>query len=240
VAERTPVGQQAAEIMTRGELVPDTLMIRLILTELSQFNNGINHNTTTTASVSSSNHHDWLLDGFPRNKTQASSLDATLLKRDTPLNMVISLQVPDEVILERILSRWIHAPSGRVYNLGYNPPLRPGLDDITGEPLTRRLDDTESVFRSRMRAFREMTEPLLEHYDRQGVLVQLKGATSDIIYRQLQKELLDRGRVSLLEEEMLSDEDYTLQTTTTTTTTTGSTRPGFMSASASVSSTRHD
>ncbi|KAI8058428.1 P-loop containing nucleoside triphosphate hydrolase protein [Syncephalis plumigaleata] len=205
VAARTPVGQQAAEIMARGELVPDALMIRLILTELAQFNHGTNHTmaTTTTTSASSSSssssssvsniHQDWLLDGFPRNKAQAASLDATLLKQGTPLNMVVSLQVPDEVILERILSRWVHAPSGRVYNLGYNPPLHPGLDDITGEPLTRRPDDTESVFRSRMRAFRETTEPLLEHYDRQGVLVQLKGETSDIIYRQLQKELLDRG-----------------------------------------------
>ncbi|RKP22385.1 adenylate kinase-domain-containing protein, partial [Syncephalis pseudoplumigaleata] len=150
VANRTAVGQQAAQIMARGELVPDALMIRLILAELAQ--------------LGGTGHRDWLLDGFPRNKAQATSLDTTLMQRGTPLNMVVSLQVPDEVILERILSRWVHAPSGRVYNLGYNPPHRPGLDDVTGEPLTRRPDDTEPVFRSRMRAFRETTEPLLEHY----------------------------------------------------------------------------
>ncbi|KAI9595183.1 adenylate kinase-domain-containing protein [Syncephalis fuscata] len=220
VADRTPVGLQAAEIMARGELVPDTLMIRLILAELSHLNGGKMDSSSTTLG------NDWLLDGFPRNRAQASSLDATLLQQGTPLNMVVSLHVPDEVILERILSRWVHASSGRVYNLGYNPPLQPGIDDITGEPLTRRPDDTEPVFRARMRAFRETTEPLLEHYDRQGVLVHLEGETSDVIYGQLQKVLIERGRIPLLEEEMLIDEDNLIMDSTASTPTTSSTTAG--------------
>ena len=61
--------------------------------------------------------------------------------RGMPLSLIINLDVPDEVILSRISDRWVHLPSGRVYNLSYNPPKVPGLDDATGEPLTKRPDD---------------------------------------------------------------------------------------------------
>ncbi|RKP09891.1 adenylate kinase-domain-containing protein [Thamnocephalis sphaerospora] len=181
VAQNTPVGRQAADFMSRGELVPDSLMIRLLVTELAS----MQEEQDSAGAVP--NGAGWLLDGFPRNRVQAESLDKTLAAGESPLNLVVSLNVPDEVILERILSRWVHAPSGRVYNLGYNPPLRSGLDDVTGEPLTQRPDDNADVFRARMRAFRETTEPLLEHYERQGVLVKLHGETSDVIYDQLRQ-----------------------------------------------------
>ena len=61
--------------------------------------------------------------------------------RDTPLSMVLNIDVADEIILNRISDRWVHLSSGRVYNLSYNPPKVPGLDDETGEPLTKRPDD---------------------------------------------------------------------------------------------------
>ncbi len=63
-------------------------------------------------------------------------------KQGYPLNLVVNLDVPDEVILARISDRWVHLPSGRVYNLSYNRPRVDGLDDETGEPLTKRPDDT--------------------------------------------------------------------------------------------------
>jgi nucleoside-triphosphate--adenylate kinase len=62
-------------------------------------------------------------------------------KQGYPLNLVVNLDVPDEVILSRISDRWVHLPSGRVYNLSYNRPRVDGLDDETGEPLTKRPDD---------------------------------------------------------------------------------------------------
>ena len=71
---------------------------------------------------------------------QASQLDALV-----PVNMVVHIKTPTEIILERIANRWVHAPSGRVYNTTFNPPKVAGLDDITGEPLTRREDDSEEV-----------------------------------------------------------------------------------------------
>ncbi len=62
-------------------------------------------------------------------------------KRNTPLTLVVNVDVPDDVILTRISDRWVHLPSGRVYNMSYNPPKMDGLDDVTGEPLTKRPDD---------------------------------------------------------------------------------------------------
>lgn len=66
---------------------------------------------------------------------------AEFRKQGYPLNLVVNLDVPDEVILSRISDRWVHLPSGRVYNLSYNQPRVDGLDDETGEPLTKRPDD---------------------------------------------------------------------------------------------------
>jgi nucleoside-triphosphate--adenylate kinase len=67
-------------------------------------------------------------------------------KRGTPLSLVVNLDVPDEVILSRISDRWVHLPSGRVYNMSYNRPKVDGLDDVTGEPLTKRPDDNPVGF----------------------------------------------------------------------------------------------
>jgi adenylate kinase len=101
----------------------------------------------------------WILDGFPRTLGQGKLLDAHLqfvililccraLSTDhglriqnAPLSLVINLDVADNVILNRISDRWVHLPSGRVYNMSYNRPKVDGFDDETGEPLTRRPDD---------------------------------------------------------------------------------------------------
>ncbi len=81
-----------------------------------------------------------------------------------PLTLVVNLDVPDDVILSRISDRWVHLPSGRIYNLSYNPPRVPGHDDITGEPLTKRPDDNPEIFARRLSQFYSATAPLLEYY----------------------------------------------------------------------------
>ena len=91
--------------------------------------------------LESLNRTHWFLDGFPRTVPQARGLSALLQSKKLPLTVVFNLDVPHDVILQRIQDRWIHAPSGRVYNLSYNPPRTPGKDDLTGEPLTKRPDD---------------------------------------------------------------------------------------------------
>lgn len=130
------------------------------------------------------------MDGFPRTISQAEALDATLNKLMQPLNLVINLQVPEDVILQRIMDRWVHIPSGRVYNLSYNPPRVPGLDDVTGEPLSKRPDDTPEVFKVRLDQHHAMATPLLDHYH--DVVVNVKGNTSDEIYPQIESEIVNR------------------------------------------------
>ncbi|KAF7728168.1 hypothetical protein EC973_006562 [Apophysomyces ossiformis] len=173
INDRTSVGQKAAEYVSGGRLVPDEVLLTLIDHELSQTGNP-----------------NWLLDGFPRTITQAQALDELLDKSMQPLNLVINLEVPEDVILSRIMDRWVHIPSGRVYNLSYNPPQVPGRDDITGESLSKRPDDCPDVFRVRLQQHKAMTLPLLDHYGH--LAVTLRGNTSDEIYPQIESEIVNR------------------------------------------------
>ncbi|KAI8143171.1 adenylate kinase-domain-containing protein [Fennellomyces sp. T-0311] len=173
INQKTPTGLKASEYMAKGKLVPDELMLSLIDQELAAFGNP-----------------NWLLDGFPRTILQAKALDAMLQKLTQPLNLVINLEVPEDVILERIMDRWVHIPSGRVYNLSYNPPRVPGMDDVTGEPLSKRPDDNPEVFRVRLQQYKDMCAPILDHYS--PIAVTLRGNTSDEIYPQIEREIVNR------------------------------------------------
>lgn len=90
--------------------------------------------------------------------------------------------------MDRIRNRWVHAPSGRVYNTTFNPPKVEGRDDITGEPLTRRDDDDPEIWKKRLAQFEETSMPLLEHYDQRGLLWTVTGNSSDEISPKLFKE----------------------------------------------------
>ncbi|KAI1392801.1 adenylate kinase [Hypoxylon trugodes] len=125
----------------------------------------------------------FLLDGFPRTAPQAEKLDDIV-----PINWAVSIQTPLDVIMKRISSRWVHEPSGRVYNTTFNAPKVPGFDDITGEPLVQRADDSEEVYKARFRKFQETSEPLLEHYAKKGVLWEVHGMSSDEISPKLYQE----------------------------------------------------
>jgi len=125
----------------------------------------------------------FLLDGFPRTASQAVRLNEIV-----PINLAVSIKTPLEVIVKRISGRWVHEPSGRVYNDTFNAPKVPGRDDITGEPLVRRQDDSEEVYRSRFNKFGETSEPLLEFYARKGVLWEVEGLSSDDISPKLYRE----------------------------------------------------
>lgn len=174
----TEIGKKAEAIIKSGGLVPDETMISLIISELT---------TRQWLNTKSS----WILDGFPRTVKQAPPLDE-VLKDKAPLNVVLELKVPERVILDRIENRFVHAPSGRVYNLTFNPPKVKGKDDITGEPLTRRPDDNPEVFKARLKNYRDLTLPLTEHYGQQGILHSIEGETSDIIYPKLKAFILEK------------------------------------------------
>ncbi|SPO07676.1 related to adenylate kinase [Cephalotrichum gorgonifer] len=132
----------------------------------------------------------FLLDGFPRTAAQAATLD-----RIVPINLVVSIKTPVEVIMERIASRWVHEPSGRIYNTTFNKPKVAGRDDVTGEPLIQRPDDSAEVFRARFDKFEETSRPLLEHYGARGVLWEVSGMSSDEIspelFRRFEEEFVN-------------------------------------------------
>ncbi|KAG0326476.1 hypothetical protein BGZ99_009508 [Dissophora globulifera] len=178
IAQDTDIGKRAAKEMKNGAFVSDEVMVQLIDAELSKI--GPEQN--------------WLLDGFPRTMIQAKTLDKTLDEVNQSLNLVIHLDVPEDVILQRIMDRWIHVPSGRVYNMTYNPPKHAGFDDVTGEPLERRPDDNPETFKIRLQKHHELTEPLLDYYRNRNILVSLAGNTSDEIYPQIRDLLQARFR----------------------------------------------
>ena len=208
--------------MKAGGLVSDDLILRLISNELDKrgwlfSNKGPNVMTLNSAAIGAETQSfgadadvaaflaspsarnlanaqpsedpsaSFLLDGFPRTAGQADLLDDIV-----PINLAVSIKTPFEVIMERISGRWVHEPSGRVYNETFNAPRVAGLDDVTGEPLIRRPDDDEGVYRSRFQKFQETSEPLLEHYARKGVLWEVEGMSSDEISPKLYREFEKR------------------------------------------------
>lgn len=142
---------------------------------------------STPVAPSSSPSASFILDGFPRTSVQACKLDSII-----PVNLVVSLVTPIDIILGRIAERWVHAPSGRVYNTSFNPPKVVGKDDLTGERLSKRADDDEETWRQRLKKFDETSEPLLEHYDKKGLLWTVKGNSSNEISPKLYEEFENR------------------------------------------------
>ncbi|GMK59495.1 hypothetical protein CspeluHIS016_0801010 [Cutaneotrichosporon spelunceum] len=155
------LGQAVEKIVAGGGLVPDELMVELVRKELDRHIG-----------------QSWILDGFPRTLKQGQMLNAVLTSEGRPLNLIVNLNVPDAVILSRIQARWIHLPLGA---------SSPGVDDETGEPLSKRPDDTAEVFNKRLRSYYEATAPLLEMYATEypDCLYSLTGNTSDEIWPQL-------------------------------------------------------
>ncbi|MCJ1393844.1 hypothetical protein MMC18_006720 [Xylographa bjoerkii] len=186
VRNKTRLGLEAESTMRAGNLVPDDMILKLILNELKA-KRWVSPKTSVSdalpAEPSDEPHASFILDGFPRTAAQASRLDAVI-----PVNLVVSLITPVNIILSRIASRWVHAPSGRVYNTDFNAPKVEGKDDVTGEPLTKRPDDDEETWKQRLRKFEETSQPLLDHYNKKGVLWTVEGNSSDEISPQLYEE----------------------------------------------------
>jgi adenylate kinase len=193
--------------MKAGKLVPDAMILRLIVNELTNRgwirDNALRPYALNFSSVDITDNPvdaitipfapraprytfsnrasaSFILDGFPRTAAQALQLDNIV-----PINLVVNLNTPSDIIIDRICNRWMHEPSGRIYNTTFNAPKVDGKDDVTGEPLTRRADDDPEVWKARLKQFKETSEPLLEHYDKLGVLWTVNGNSSDEISPQL-------------------------------------------------------
>ncbi|KAL9420721.1 hypothetical protein AB3S75_038319 [Citrus x aurantiifolia] len=157
VAAKTPLGIKAKEAMDKGELVSDDLVVGII----------------DEAMKKPSCEKGFILDGFPRTVVQAEKLDEMLEKQGTKIDKVLNFAIYDSILEERITGRWIHPASGRSYHTKFAPPKVHGFDDVTGEPLIQRKDDTAQVLKSRLEAFHKQTEPVIDYYAKKGVLAQL-------------------------------------------------------------------
>lgn len=176
-------GLEAEGAIRSGNLVPDDTMLRLIVSELTAREWLPIATSSYPSPLSNSALASFILDGFPRTARQAARLDSLV-----PINLVVSLITPVNIILDRIASRWVHEPSGRVYNTSFNKPQVTGRDDLTGERLTQRIDDDEETWRARLKKFDETSKPLLEHYSGKGVLWTVEGNSSDEITPKLFQE----------------------------------------------------
>ncbi|CAM9914460.1 unnamed protein product [Ascophyllum nodosum] len=156
------VGRKAKTFMDQGKFVPDAIILELLLAAVEQAKSRAKH---------------IMLDGFPRSKTQAITL-----KEHLQVDLVMNLDVPRDVIVERLTDRWIHPGSGRVYAYSYRPPKEEGKDDATGETLVRRDDDQPEVVEQRLAKYEKTTRPLLDFYDAEGILHCFCGDKSDVIY----------------------------------------------------------
>ncbi|PBC32698.1 Selenide, water dikinase [Apis cerana cerana] len=162
---KTELGKAVSNYVLSGKFVPDDIMISMINEEIKAVGN-----------------QNWLLDGFPRTLTQAEKL-----QKIHPINLVLYLDVPFEVILNRVKNRWVHLPSGRVYNIGFNSPKVPGKDDVTGEPLSKRDDDKIEIVQRRLQEYSNATKPILTFYSNLGLLNTFQGNTTDEIWPHIKR-----------------------------------------------------
>jgi adenylate kinase len=160
VARGTNLGKTAKEIMARGELVPDSLVDEMVSARLLE---------PDTAK-------GYILDGFPRTLGQAHWLDGRLAAQIESLPVVaVSIQVNYNQLLRRITGRRNCPVCQTIYNVYMRPPQREGFCDVEGAELVQRADDTEEVFKERMRAYEALTRPVVEHYRELGRFAEVDG-----------------------------------------------------------------
>ncbi len=168
VAEKTPLGMEAKEYMDAGKLVPDDVVIRIVEARLRKpdCSNG------------------FILDGFPRTVEQAKALDAF-----AKIDYVINIEVPENILVERITGRRSCKKCGAVYHVKYNPPVKDGVCDVCGAQLYQRDDDKEETVRKRLETYRKQTSMLIDYYRKQSKLVNING-NRDI--EEIFKEILQK------------------------------------------------
>ena len=144
IKANTKLGLEAKQFMDSGTLVPDQLIIELVKERIQD----------------SDCKQGFLLDGFPRTIPQAEAMKEAAITID----MVIEIDVPDNVILDRLSGRRTHLASGRIYHIHNNPPKIQGKDDLTGEDLVQRDDDKEETILKRLNVYHSQTKPLVDYY----------------------------------------------------------------------------
>jgi adenylate kinase len=155
----TTLGKEIGKLIDAGNFVSEEIIFNLV-------NNYLIKNLGKNI----------IFDGFPRNLAQAQKC----IENNIIFEKVIVLEVPDELIKDRIINRRVHIRSGRIYNLKTLPPKTAGFDDITGEPLTHREDDKEEVIEKRLNIYKNVTEPIIQFLEVQNYNILKIDGTKEI------------------------------------------------------------
>ena len=157
ISEKTPLGMEADKYISKGDLVPDEVTVPMVEDRLTweDAKNGA------------------ILDGFPRTIEQAEKLDEMLSKKGNKVDLVVNLVTPREELIDRMLTRRVctNQECKTTYNTKLNPPKVEGICDKCGSPLKQREDDSDpEAINRRLEIYEEKTSPLVEYYDKKGVL----------------------------------------------------------------------
>ena len=162
IKEGTELGKKAKEYMDQGLLVPDELTVGLVTDRISQPDCG----------------NGFMLDGFPRNVSQAVQLDAFLKNNGIALDKVINIEVDKEKLVARAVGRRICKSCGATYHIEFNPPKVEGVCDICKGELYQRADDNEETVSKRIQVYLDETKPLADYYSKVGIIADINGEQS--------------------------------------------------------------
>ncbi len=161
----TELGKEADGYMKRGDLVPDSLIMGIMEKRLQE----------------PDCQKGFLLDGFPRTIPQAEALKVLMAKLGIKLDMVVSIDVPRDVILDRLCTRRTCTQCSAIYNVKSNPTKVAGVCDKCGGPAIQREDETEAAISHRLATYNEKTAPLIGFYEKEGMLKSIVGTSSDVV-----------------------------------------------------------
>ncbi len=159
VVQGTELGVEAQKYMNAGELVPDEVILGMIGQRIAE----------------QDAREGFLLDGFPRNASQADALGATLAASERGLTAALLIEVSDEEVVRRLAGRRVCLKAGHVYHMEFDPPKREDVCDQDGSRLIQRDDDKEDTIRRRLEVYARQTAPLIEYYELAGVLHRFDG-----------------------------------------------------------------
>jgi adenylate kinase len=173
VAAGTELGKKAEAAMKAGDLVSDDLIMGIMKDRLQEDDckNG------------------YLLDGFPRTIPQAEALKTLLSEMGEKLDFVVNIDVPREVILDRLTTRRTCTDCGAIYNVKSNPPKTEGKCDACGGPVVQRDDETEAAISNRLDVYNEKTAPLANFYEKAGMLLTVNATSSDAVINAIKAKL---------------------------------------------------
>lgn len=178
MANKTPLGETVRPYVESGKLVPDEHVIGLVNEYLT--NNGLEKG--------------YLFDGYPRNVAQADALKKLLEDAGHPLDSVVLIQVPEEILIRRAIGRRVCLNCGATYHIEFHPPQKEGVCDVCGGEVIQRKDDQEETVRHRLEVYEEQTRPLVDYYQDTGLLLTVDGdGKPEEVFRRILEQMGEKA-----------------------------------------------